>query len=78
MDKEDLFKYIEDVLVDRFEVDRDIISMDAHLSRDLDIDSIDAVDLLVFLNEKTGKKISPDQFKKVVTLGDVVNAIAAL
>ena len=45
---------------------------------DLDIDSIDAVDLVVKLNQLTGKRLQPDVFKSVRTVQDVVAALAAL
>ena len=52
--------------------------MDAHLYEDLDIDSIDAVDLVVKIREITGKQIQADDFKHVRRISDVVDAIAKL
>ena len=52
--------------------------MDANLYEDLEIDSIDAVDLLVYVKELTGRKIPPEQFKEVRTIEDVVDTILAL
>ena len=42
---------------------------------DLDIDSIDAVDLVVEIRKITGKQITPDDFKNVRTVHDVVQAV---
>jgi acyl carrier protein len=78
MTKEQLFEQIRHILVDRFEVDESLISMDANLYEDLEIDSIDAVDLLVYLKEVTGKKIPPEHFKDVRTIEHVVDTILAL
>jgi acyl carrier protein len=75
MQKEELFNQIKDILVDKFEIDPSIISLDARLYDELDIDSIDAVDLLVYVKEVTGKKIPPDQFKEVQTIENVVDTI---
>jgi acyl carrier protein len=61
-----------------FELDAAKITLDAHLYNDLDIDSIDAVDLAVRLKQLTGKRLQPDVFKKVRTVGDVVDALAEL
>ena len=58
-----------------FEVPPEKISLDARLSEDLDLDSVDAVDLVVKLQELTGRKIKPDQFKTVRTVGDVVDRV---
>jgi acyl carrier protein len=72
---EEILNTLKDILVDMFEVDADNVTLSAHLYDDLDIDSIDAVDLLVKLKEVTGKKIKPEDFKSVRTVEDIVNAI---
>jgi acyl carrier protein len=76
MNKDELFTKIREILVDQFEVDADSVSMDANLYEELEIDSIDAVDLLVRIKELTGKKIAPATFKEVRTIRDVMNALA--
>ena len=48
------------------------------LVEELEIDSIDAVDLLVQLKEITGKKIAPETFREVRTIRDVLDALTAL
>ena len=73
--REAIFIQLKDILVEMFEVEPEDVSEDAHLSDDLDIDSIDAVDLIVRLKELTGKKIAPEEFKNVRTVGDVMTAI---
>jgi acyl carrier protein len=50
----------------------------ANLYSDLDIDSIDAVDLAVKFKELTGKRLQPEVFKTIRTVQDVVNALADL
>ena len=50
----------------------------ARLSEDLDIDSIDAVDLIVKLRPLVGKRLQPEAFKSVRTLQDVVDALHQL
>ena len=78
MDNEELYARIKSILVDQFEVEEAAVSLDANLYEELEIDSIDAVDLLVQLKELTGKKISPDVFKDVRTIRDVLDALNAL
>ena len=51
--------------------------MDAHLFEDLDIDSIDAIDMLSRLRELTGKALPADELKSVRTVGDVVSLVEA-
>ncbi|MFT3929546.1 MAG: acyl carrier protein [Spongiibacteraceae bacterium] len=69
---------LTELLVDMFEVDAAAVTPTAQLYDDLDIDSIDAVDLVVKLKEVTGKKIQPEEFKSVRTVEDVVIAIEKL
>lgn len=76
MDKENLYLKIRDILIEQFDVDASIVTMDANLYEELEIDSIDAVDLLVQLKEVTGRKIAPETFKEVRTIRDVLDAIA--
>jgi acyl carrier protein len=77
MDTDTLYMNIRGILVDQFDVDEASVSMDANLYEELEIDSIDAVDLLVQLKELTGQKIAPETFKEVRTIRDVLNAISA-
>ena len=66
------------MLVEMFELQQEDIILTANLYEDLDIDSIDAVDLVVKLKETTGKKIAPEDFKNVRTVADIVDAIDEL
>lgn len=74
----EIFDHIADVLVDLFELEREVIKPESNLYEDLDIDSIDAIDLIVELKQWTGKKIQPEAFKAVRTVQDVVNAVDQL
>lgn len=76
--KEEIYQRITVVLEDLFEIDPQQVSLESHLYNDLDIDSIDAVDLVVELKKITGKKIKPDDFKSVRTVQDVVDAVVKL
>lgn len=76
--REQILAMLTTILVDEFEIDADVITPDANLYEELDLDSIDAVDLVIKLQQLTGKKIQPDEFKSVRTVNDVVNAIEGL
>ena len=78
MTKENIYPMLVDMLHEMFELDKSKITLDANLYSDLDIDSIDAVDLAVKLKDLTGKRMQPEVFKSVRTVKDVVNALAAL
>jgi acyl carrier protein len=78
MTKEDIYPTLVNMLHEMFELDRSKITLDANLYSDLDIDSIDAVDLAVKLKELTGKRLQPEVFKSVRTVQDVVDALTVL
>lgn len=78
MTKDDIFIRVRDILVETFELDPSSVSLEARLQEDLDLDSIDAVDLIVKLQQYTATKIDPAVFKQVRTIGDVVTAILPL
>ncbi len=76
--REEVFAHLCQTLVELFEIEPDKIRPEANLYTDLDIDSIDAVDLVLKLKEFTGQKILPQQFKHVRTVNDVVDAVMAI
>lgn len=76
--KQQIHEHLSASLVDMFEIDPDDIHPDARLYEDLDIDSLDAVDLVIQLRDFTGAKVRPEQFKEVRTVGDVVNVVHSL
>lgn len=76
--QEEIYAKIVTVLEELFEIDTQQVSPQARLYEDLDIDSIDAVDLVVELKKITGKKIQPDDFKSVRSVQDVVDAVTKL
>ncbi len=76
--RDEIFNVLKDILVNDFEIEQDQIVPDANLFEDLDFDSIDAVDLAVRLQEYTNRKISPDNFKEIRTVNDVVIAVEQL
>ena len=73
--KEELFDEIVRVMGDLFEVDTEGVTRESRLVEDLDLDSIDAVDMIVHLQNMIGKCIKPEAFKSVRTVGDVVDVI---
>lgn len=75
---EEIFEQLRKVLHELFEIEPSQVTLEAHLYNDLEIDSIDTIDLILRLKELTGRKIQPDQFRHVRTVGDAVNAIHAL
>lgn len=75
MTKDELFRRIADILQNTFGIEAERISLESKLGEDLDIDSIDAVDLIVQLKPLIGGNLRPEAFKTVRTVSDVVDAL---
>lgn len=69
-----LYQDITSILSEMFEIPAEKIKGDSKLFEDLDLDSIDAVDLVIRLQELTKKKFDPEAFKSIRTVDDIVNA----
>ncbi|MFC4160458.1 acyl carrier protein [Chitinimonas lacunae] len=78
MTKQEMFDRLSAILQETFSIDAARIKPESRLYEDLDIDSIDAVDLIVKLKPLVGKRLQPDAFKSVRTLQDVVDALDGL
>ena len=76
--REEIYNKLAEILVDEFEISQDLVKPEANLFEDLELDSIDAVDLAVKLQFFTNKKISPENFKEIRTVDDVVTAVEEL
>ncbi len=75
---EDILYRLKDVLHETFEIDPARVTPDSHLFTDLELDSIDAVDLAIQVQDMTGMRIKPEDFKNVRTVGDVVATVRML
>jgi acyl carrier protein len=76
--REEIYNKLHEILVQEFELDEELVKPEANLFEDLELDSIDAVDLAVKLQFFTNKKISPENFKEIRTVDDVVTAVEEL
>ena len=78
MDDQQILQEIKTILQDGFEIDPASVTPETHLFDDLDLDSIDAVDLAIKLQELTGTRIKPEDFKQVRRVSDVISVVHAL
>jgi acyl carrier protein len=76
-DREATYALIVKLLTELFAIEPEKITPGANLYQDLDIDSIDAVDLAIEFKKQTGRQLTPDEFKLVHTVGDIVNVVHA-
>lgn len=78
MTQQEIYERLSAILQETFDIDPAQISPQSRLNEDLDIDSIDAVDLIVKLRPLVGKRLQPEAFKAVRTVQDVVDAVHGL
>ena len=78
MTDDQILDNLKSILKNSFEIDEEKVTPEANLFDDLDLDSIDAVDLAIKLQEMTGKRIKPETFKSVRTVGDVIATVQTL
>ena len=89
MTREEIFEKLKETLISVFEIEESVIVPGANLADDLDLDSIDAIDLVVKMKEYTpegkpsmaqdaeaGRYSDASLFKEVKTIQDAVDAIA--
>ena len=73
--QEEVYTKIKSVLMDEFEVEEDIISMEANLFTELELDSLDAIDLMVTLDKELGIEIKTEEMQDLRTIEDVCNFV---
>lgn len=75
MDRDKAFDIVSGYLAEEFEIPRQHITLKAHLYDDLDLDSIDALDMIAVLEDELGVEIEDEEVKQIRTVGDVVQFI---
>jgi len=74
----DILEKLKEILQETFEIAPERVHGDVNLFTDLDLDSIDAVDLAIQLQNFTGRRIQPQDFKEVRTVNDVIGEVNRL
>lgn len=75
MEQNHIFEGVKEILVDRFGLEAVDVKMDATLENDLGLDSMDAVDLLLAVNEAFGVRVSEQTLERIKTVSDLVDGI---
>ena len=78
MTNDTVFEVIKEILILEFKVTPESIAPEKRLDEDLGLDSLDMVDLLIYLKDRVGEKVSPALFKNACTLRDVVELVRPL
>ena len=78
MTENEIRAFLFDILENMFEIDTSNITGSTNLYEDLEIDSIDAIDLLDQIKRQTGYKLQADDFRNVRTIDAIVAAVSKL
>lgn len=78
MTNESLYAKLKEILINDFDIDEAIIAPEASIAEELELDSIDSVELIVKMRPYLKEKIEPEAFKSVKTVQDVVNLLQPL
>ena len=73
--QETVLEKLREWMEELFEISPEDVQLESNLASDLDVDSIDAIDLVVKIKELPGRQVNPEDFKNVRTVQDVVVVI---
>lgn len=77
MNREEVIEKVNEFLIDEFEIDESLVSPDANLRDDLDIESLDFVDIAVVIEKEFHFKLKNEEVVNILTLSDLYNYIFA-
>jgi acyl carrier protein len=75
LDKEAIFVKLKEIMISEFELDEGSLCPKTHLIGDLDLDSMDMVDLILCLKDYIGEKIEPSIFRNARIMQDLVDVV---
>jgi acyl carrier protein len=77
MTRQEILDKVREMMIEMFELDAETVTLQAHLMDDLDLDSIDAIDMVVKLQEITGKRVDEERLKQIRTVEHIVDLVEA-
>lgn len=70
-----IFDTVKKIIVEQLDVDADAVTMDAEIMKDLEADSLDAVEIILAVEEEYGIEIPDEDAEKLSSVSDIVNYI---
>ncbi|MBK7948139.1 MAG: acyl carrier protein [Deltaproteobacteria bacterium] len=74
-DRASILERVREILADSFEIEPETIQLESHLIDDLDLDSIDAIDLAVELEQETGLRLEEQELRRIRRVKDIVDLV---
>lgn len=75
MERNEIKEVVVEFLIEEFEIDKDVITDDAHLINDLGLESLDFVDIVVIIEKEFGFKVQREEMKDIRVLKDLYDYI---
>mgnify|MGYP000300711411 CR=1 FL=1 len=75
MTRDEIIARVNEVLASGFEFEKDTLKPEMLIKDDLGLDSLDAIDMLVYLEDELKVKVDMEKFKDVRTLGDIYSMV---
>ena len=72
------FEKVKEIIVDSLSCDEGAVTLEANLKEDLDADSLDAVELIMAVEEEFDIEIPTEEVEQIVSVGDAVEQIKRL
>ena len=73
-----VFEKVREIIAEQLEVDKEDISMDTSITKDLEADSLDAVDIIMALEDEYGIEVPDETAEEFKTVGDIVRCVEDL
>ncbi len=70
-----VFDKIKEIIMDQLQVDESMVTMDTNLMKDLEADSLDAVEIIMGIEEEYGIEIADEDAEKFQTVADLVRYV---
>ena len=70
-----IFDEIKDIIIDQLQVEESEVTMDTNLMKDLSADSLDAVEIIMAIEEEYGIEIPDEDAETFQTVGDLVKNV---
>lgn len=70
-----IFEKIKEIIIEQLGVDEDTITMNTHLMKDLEADSLDAVEIIMAIEDEFDIEVPDEDAEKFQTIGDIVRYV---
>ena len=70
-----IFDRIKDIIIEQLQVEESDVNMDTNLMKDLSADSLDAVEIIMAIEDEYGIEIPDEEAEKMQTVGDLVRYV---